>query len=226
MGTGAPGVAPFYYTANGVLWSLLRVLSHWHVHGREAVPRHGPLIVVANHLSHLDPPLLATSLPRRVAFLAKQELLAVPIAGRCIRAYGVVTVNRGQDFRSSMARLKELLGQDRAVAIFPEGTRSRGGGLQRAKLGVAMLAAESQAPILPVAITGTERVRNLRGAFTHPRITVTIGEAFTLPVVQGSMARAQFTSLTDMIMGRVAALLPPGYRGEYAAQARDAVPTR
>ena len=111
-----------------------------------------------------------------------------------------------------------LLANDKPIALFPEGTRSFGEGMGRGHPGVAYLAVKSQAPILPVGITGTENIRGyLRLPFPFCRMTVTIGDPFTLPSLEGKITRAVLQNMTDMIMYRVASLLPPDYRGHYAS---------
>ncbi len=193
--------------------------GRWEVHGKEAVPPKGPLIVVSNHLSYADPPVLASSLPRRLHFLGKESLFSNPVSASFMRAVGVHPLNPSGMNLGALRRNLELLSMDQALVLFPEGSRSRGQGMKIGKHGVAYVAAKSQAPILPVAITGTEHIRGyLRIPFPLCRITVTIGDPFTLPVVEGKLTKPVLQSLTDMIMLRVADLLPQKYRGHYATE--------
>ena len=92
--------------------------------------------------------MLAASLPRRVSFLAKRELFEHGLFGRFVKAYGALPINRGQAYRASLDRILAMLARDRAVALFPEGTRGRGR-LRKAKAGVALVAVRSGAPLLP-----------------------------------------------------------------------------
>ena len=218
-------VGPWYFSMTNVMRMALFLCARWRVEGKEAVPPGGPLLIVCNHLSHIDPPMLAAAIPRTISFLAKKELFEHPLGGRAIRWYGAVPVDRtGGANRDNFERILGLLERDGVLGVFPEGTRSKTGGMQRAKPGVALLAMRSNAPILPVAITGSEKVRGFRSLLSRPRITVRIGEPFTLPSVEGTLGRAQLTSVTEMIMGRISALLPPEYRGAYALRKRERAP--
>ncbi len=200
-------------------WLLFTTFTRWKVQGRGNVPPRGPLIVVSNHMSWIDPSMISLGVPRRVTFLAKAELYRNPVAAFAIASYGAIRVVRGKPQREAMEELRRRLARDQVICLFPEGTRSRGE-LRRGRPGVAMLAMQTGAPILPVAITGSQRVRGLLGLFTRARVTVTIGEPFTLPSLEGPVGRAQLVSMADIIMGRIAAMLPASYQGPYAPKPR------
>ena len=204
-----------YPVGNFMLRLVLRAFAQWTVEGKENVPPWGPLIVVANHQSNIDPPLLGASIPRRLFFMAKEGIFVNPLISAFLGSYGAFPLNRdGADIQALRWSLR-MLSQDKSLAIFPEGTRSPGR-MKEAIPGIALLATRSQAPLLPVGITGTERLGPLwRVAFPTGRITVRIGQPFSLPVLEGRLERAQLEALTNMIMQRVAALLPESYRGKY-----------
>ncbi len=205
-----------YSMSNGAFHGVLKAFSQWKVVGRELVPREGPLLVVANHQSNVDPPLLAVSLRRRLFFMAKRGMFKGPVAP-FLKAYGAYPLNRdGHDVAALKWSLR-LLGDGGALVIFPEGTRSTRG-LIPGLPGVGLLAVRSQAPILPVAITGTGHLGGLwRLLCPTGKITVTIGEPFTLPPVEGKLERSQIEAATETIMLRLASLLPPESRGVYRA---------
>lgn len=225
MAAYGEALRPFYFAMTQAMRIALLTFVRWRVEGKEAVPPGGPLIVVSNHLSIIDPPLLAASIPRRISFLAKRELFRHRLFGPFVKAYGALPINRGRDYRGSLEQLLALLARDRAVGLFPEGTRSRRARLSRAKPGVALVALRSGAPILPVGISGSERIKGFRSLFTRPTITVSIGQPFTLPLLEGPVQRAQLASLTDILMQRIAAQLPPNYRGDYALEPQEPVRT-
>lgn len=207
----------YYFCGRSLARFCFSLFSKWEVEGREAIPPKGPLIVVSNHLSNADPPVLAATMGRPLHFLAKDGLFSSPVSSHFLRAVGVhPTAREGADVEA-LRWTMGLLRSDKVIGIFPEGTRSLDAQMKRGHPGAAYIAARSQAPILPVAITGTENVPGFwRIAFPMTSMKVTFGEPFTLPVVEGKLSRPVLENLADMIMGRVAALLPPSYRGYYA----------
>ncbi|MFQ6026394.1 MAG: lysophospholipid acyltransferase family protein [Dehalococcoidia bacterium] len=192
------------------------VFGRLEVTGREAVPPYGPLIVVANHLSYNDPPSLVASLPRVLDFLGKKELFSSPFKRVVMQAVRVHSLDREIGGINAMRTALDLLAQDRAVVVFPEGHISAEFALEEGLPGAAYLAIKSQAPILPVGIWGTEKFAPWRMPFPLCRFRVNIGQPFTPPVIEGRLSREVVTSVVDMIMGRIATLLPPDYQGIYA----------
>lgn len=213
------GVPWYYYVAGLLVRSWLRLFTHWQVTGRENIPSQGPLLVVANHVSFIDIPLIGASLDRRLIFMAKQNLFDYPLLSYLVRAFGSIPVHRGKPDRRALRQAEQALTQGQTLVIFPEGTRSRSGRLQRAFPGMALIALRSGTPILPVAITGTKGIKNLAWLLRRPRITVNFGSPFQLPPVNGKLSRTKLTELTNHIMAHIAELLPAEYRGNYAEAA-------
>lgn len=193
---------------------LLRLLTRCRVDGLENVPREGPLLLAANHLSLVDPPVLGALLPRRVVFMAKEELFHVPVVGWAVSWYGAFPVKRGQADRQALRSAIAVLESGGVVGMFPEGTRSRSGTMSQAHSGAALLALTADARVLPVAIEGTDRLGSLRSLLSRPAITVRVGKPFTLERVH--RGKGGLDAATSSMMGRIAALLPLDRRGFYA----------
>ena len=209
-------LTPFIYPIlNTTQKGTLKLFSDWKVIGKEKVPTMGPLLVVANHQSNIDASLLCASLPRRMHFLVKHTIFQGPGANWFLQSYGAFPLNRfGPDPRAYRWALGQL-GNGNALVVFPEGTRSKGS-LKRGLPGVIRLALKSQAPLLPVGITGTAHIGSWKRVFNPTgRIRVNVGTVFTLPPVEGRISTEVAQSMTDMIMQRIAALLPESYRGVY-----------
>ena len=181
-------------------------------------PAEGPLIVASNHLNNADPPAVALAFSRLPTFMAKREMLNWPILGPAFRAFGAFPVRRGGADLSAIRTATEIVNEGNMIIMFPEGTRSRTGGLTKGHPGTALIALRTGAPVIPVAVTGSETV-TWPWIFIKPlsikRITVTLGEPFTLPPVEKVNSEAA-SEATKLIMSKIAELLPPEYRGVYA----------
>lgn len=210
----------FYYIARGLLIGLFKLLTRWQVKGKENVPKEGPVLVVANHLNLADPPLLGVSLNRKVIFMAKEELFRSFLGAYFVSGLGSFPVHRGKLDREALRRSQRVLDDSLALAMFPEAARSRGAKLKKAMPGSALIACRSGVPILPVGITGTEHIKGSGWLFSRPRLTVNIGRPFSLPPVEGKLTREKLVEYTDLIMQRIAELLPLQYRGVYAGKVK------
>ena len=200
-------------------WTVTRIyVRKLEIVGREHVPMEGPLIVASNHLNNADPPMVALAIPRYPTYMAKQEMINWPILGPAFRIFGAFPVRRGEADRSALRMATEVVQKGAMLVMFPEGTRSRTGGLGRGHPGTGLIALRTGAPVLPVAVTGSEGI-TWPWIFLKPRsvkhIRVVIGEPFRLPPVERITSEAA-AEATATIMRRIAALLPPQYRGVYA----------
>ena len=197
---------------------LLLLLTRYRVRGRDNIPGQGPLIVVANHLNLIDPPLLGVSLGRRASFMAKEELFRSKLASYFMGSLGAFPVSKGRLDRKALRRAMQVLADGLILVIFPEGMRSRGGRLRAALPGAALIALRSGVPIIPVGITGTEKLKGVFWLWRRPEITVNIGPPFSLPKAGSKLTKVELLRLTDVIMGRIAELLPVEYRGHYGGR--------
>lgn len=170
------------------------------------------MLLTMNHLGGADPVLVVGYVPRPLVVIGKAEILRWPVVGLVVRAYGMIPVRRGEPDRATLARLLGVLAAGQALLIAPEGRESLTGALEAGKSGPAFLAQRAQVPVLPVAITGTAWRQVLpawrRGR--RPCVTLTFGPPYTLPP---GLKRAE---AVELIMRRLAALLPPEYQGVYA----------
>jgi len=209
---------PLYYVYTFHPRVVLVTLTRWEVTGRDNVPRTGGVILVSNHLNNVDPPILSASVPRRIAFMAKEELYyARNASGFLARTFGAFPVRRGELDRRALKEALKVLRQGLILGLFPEGTRSPHGQMQEAQAGTAWIALESGAPILPVAIWGTEHIRTPGDVVSRPHIRVNIGKTFALPALSAGKRSSQLEPATRAIMEAIAALLPMEYRGAYAS---------
>jgi glycerol-3-phosphate dehydrogenase (NAD(P)+) len=179
------GVSPLvYWCVRAVLQPLFHVWFRLSRVGREHIPGTGPAIIASNHRSFLDPFVIAVMARRPIYFVAKKELfLFHPVVSWLLSALGAFPIDRGASDQQSMATARAILDRGDIVLMFPEGTRIRPGALGRPKRGVGRLALETGAPVVPVAIIGTEAVR--RGWRIRPhKVRIRAGEALTFPRVE------------------------------------------
>jgi len=196
---------------------IIPLFADFTVTGLENTPRTGPFISAANHQSMLDIPILMAVLPRRPSIMAKDSLYFR--GSHWFWRWGdAIPVRRDGMDRKALRSAAERLHAGIPFGIFPEGTRVRDGSLGAGKAGAGMIALRSQAPVLPVAFAGTAGI--LRGNRPHlrPRVTMTVGP----PIAHEEIAAAGGPqAATDLIMHRIAALLPPEARGAYAEVPKD-----
>ncbi len=189
-------------------WSVVSPMLHTYFRGRiynaERVPQQGPLVVVSNHASDFDPPLLSNCMRRPVAFMAKEELFQVPILKQAIELYGAYPVKRGAVDRSAMRAAIHSLEQGWATGVFLEGTRTPDGRIHQPKLGAALIAAKAKAPLLPVCLWGTDKIVQKGSYLPKPvAVTVRIGELIDPP---NSSDRQELEALTQRCAAEINAM--------------------
>jgi 1-acyl-sn-glycerol-3-phosphate acyltransferase len=166
--------------------------------GGDHIPKHGPAIIASNHRSFFDPFVIGTMTRRPMYYVAKRELFQIhPVLSWLLSALGAFPVDRGRGDRDTIETARALLARGQIVLIFPEGTRTRPGPLGAPKRGVGRLALETGAPVIPVAVIGTEAIR--RGWRLRPhKVRARAGRPLRFPRVDVSTPVA-----AGIVTGRV-----------------------
>jgi 1-acyl-sn-glycerol-3-phosphate acyltransferase len=178
--------------------ALARLIFGWKVIGRDNIPESGGLIA-ANHISALDPPLIGSAIKRELFYFAKIELFRNALFGAALKSVNAFPAHRGQADRQAWKTSQSLLKAGKLLLFFPEGTRSKDGRLQSAKPGLARLAFAANVPVIPAAISGSNRLKDvflrrckLRVGFARPLLLSDFGQA------ESDVNR--FERLTDAVM--------------------------
>lgn len=196
-----------YRLAHFVLRNYFFLIRRWQVEGRENVPEKGPLIIVANHISAWDPPVLGCAIPtiRQVQFMAKEELFKNPIVAWVFKTIGTFPVKRNRGDRRALKNAMDILDNGGTLGLFPEGTRNESGNLGEAKPGAVLIACRTEAPILPVALKNTGS-----GSDHHP-IKVVIGKPFKLDQYYSRrLSREEMEEAGNQIMSEIRKMLSSG----------------
>lgn len=196
----------------------MKLAFRFEITGLENIPATGPLVIVINHIAFFDPVLIVGGLPRLAIPMAKVEVLQSRVWGWLLRIYGVIPVRRGEVDMNAVKSALRVLKKGQAILLAPEGTRSPTYQMQPAKDGAVILALRSQALIVPVAITGTHQIKAHWKAFKRPPIHCLVGKPFRLQPSSdnGRPSRSEISAMTEQVMYRLAAQLPPEFRGVYS----------
>ncbi|MGH8022460.1 MAG: lysophospholipid acyltransferase family protein [Limisphaerales bacterium] len=199
-------------------WLFFRLIFatyfRWRVIGADNVPKTGGVILAANHVSYLDPPLVGAGLRRLINYLARQSLFRFPLVGRLLRSWHSVPVDReGGGARGLKIILDRLLG-GAGIILFPEGTRSHDGKLQPAQPGIGLVVIKSEAPVVPVRIFGTYEAWGRNKTFPRPRrITLRYGHPMGFETLRAEARqcskerlKAIYQEIADEIMRAIGAL--------------------
>ena len=190
------------------VFPVFRFLFRGQTKGISNLPKTGGVVVVSNHGSHLDPPILGHALGRPVAFMAKSELFSVPILSFIISACGAYPVKRGAGDREALRTASNRLMEGWATGVFLDGTRQENGRVNDPKAGAALLAARTGCPILPVAIVNSHRAFPKGSLF--PRLVsihLKVGELIQPP---STRKREDLTSTTIEIQFAINSMLDKG----------------
>lgn len=206
--------------------ALLRPLLSLRLIDESLIPPDGPLLVVSNHLSNADPIILEFAFPRPLFFMGKAELFRNPVFRWFLHRTGGFPVARGTADRAAIRRASAVLSQGIAIGIYPEGGRSKTRALVKGLPGAGLIALQSNAPVLPVGIYGTEYfpvngdIPPRRPKSVPRGVTLRFGEPFHIPQrVDGTRVTPE--EATNLMMLRIAELLPERYDGVYATGGKE-----
>jgi len=187
--------------------ALMRAWFGLRVRGVEHIPSSGPALIVSNHQSILDPPVIGGAARRQIYFLAKAELFRIPVFGPLIRAVHARPVRREGSDPGALRTAAQLLAEGKALLVFPEGTRSLDGRIGPAKPGVGMLAVTSGAPVVPAYVSGTREALPKGAAWPRrSRVSVTFGPALHFKAGPGAGRKERYREAADDMMRGIARL--------------------
>lgn len=193
-----------YRISQIVISSTARLVFGWKVIGRENIPDGGALIA-SNHISNLDPPLFGSAIRRDMFFFAKIELFRNFLIGALLKSLNAFPVRRGEADIQSWKRAKSLLKSGKLLLFFPEGTRSKDGRLQPGKPGMARLAFATGVPVVPAAISGSNRLRDV--FFRRARLRVGFAKPVSLSDFEsGGADDDRYDRLTQTVMAEISRL--------------------
>jgi 1-acyl-sn-glycerol-3-phosphate acyltransferase len=198
---------------DNIAWRWLARIER--IDGLDNIPASGPAILMINHIAFIDPIVVLGNLPRNIVPMAKAEVYDIPVWGIFPRLWQVIPVHRGEADREALTRALAVLAAGEIVLVAPEGTRHTS--IQEVKEGVAYLAYKSGAPVIPIAIDGTQGFPSIsKKRWSQPGVVVKIGRPFHFRPVAGRLPREALRQMTDEAMYRLAAMLPEHRRGVYA----------
>ncbi len=201
----------FYVFVSAILVFFGKIYFRLEVKGLENIPATGAVIVAPAHRSNLDPPAVGIMSSRQLHFMAKHTLFSVPILGAAIRKLNAFPVKRGAFDRTAMEYSFELLRQGRPLLIFPEGTRSRDGLLQKPLAGVGMMVAKAKVPVVPCYIHGSYEAYPRKMKFPLPhKVTVIFGEKIDYSVLlkDETINKETYERIANEIMEHIRKLIP------------------
>jgi 1-acyl-sn-glycerol-3-phosphate acyltransferase len=200
---------PLFVIGKNLFWLMFSTFNRWRVTGRENAPREGGVLIIANHTSYADPPIVGACFPRPVNFMAKAELFFFPL-GPIIRGTQAFPVKRGGGEREALRTAIHMLKEGRVLLIFPEGTRSPEGRLIEFELGAAFVALNSGAQVVPLGIDGADRLLPLNSPIPRPaKLRVKIGPPVDLDDLRSQRAsREVLREATARMVAAMRGVLP------------------
>jgi 1-acyl-sn-glycerol-3-phosphate acyltransferase len=187
----------FYSFARSLVNSVLSPIYRIEVIGKENVPADGGVLLCANHIDNLDPPVVGITAPRPVHFMAKEELFSVPVLGKIVPHLNAFSVKRGMSDREALRKGLGILKDGKVLGLFPEGTRSKTGEMGKGLAGAGFFALRSDAHVVPCAIIGPYKA--------FKKLKVVYGKPIDMESIKEKKLNAEQT--TDLIMGEIQALI-------------------
>lgn len=210
-----------------IVATLCRLYFGLEAHGTEHVASHGPVLLVANHSSVLDPPVIGALLHRQMSFLAKAELFRIPLFGGLIRRLNARPVRRDGADANALRTVLRVLADERVLLTFPEGTRGEEGVLRPPKPGAGMLAVLSGAPVVPVYVSGSGQAWPRGRRLPRPaKIIVRFGPPLTFSRPEGGDRRSYYEMVSRAMMAAIAALQTEQDRAADEVRGTGCGPTR
>lgn len=186
-----------YSFARSLVNSILSPIYRIEVIGKENIPADGGVLLCANHIDNLDPPVVGITAPRPVHFMAKEELFSVPVLGKIVPRLNAFPVKRGMSDREALRKGLGILKDGKVLGLFPEGTRSKTGEMGKGLAGAGFFALRSDAHVVPCAIIGPYKA--------FKKLKVVYGKPIDMESIKEKKLNAEQT--TDLIMGEIQELI-------------------
>lgn len=206
---------PWYRFCRFLYRVYFRLYHRGRIYNAERLPDEGAFILAGNHVSFLDPPFFGLCCRREAFFMARDTLFRNPLANWILRSWNCVPISRGRGDIGAMRAVLRMLGEGKAVLMFPEGTRSPDGQLQEPRAGIGMVVARANVPVLPIRIFGTDRALPRGASLPRPaKVQIKFGEPFLYPLpadfdeLRGDALKAVYLDIGREIMRRIAELKP------------------
>lgn len=203
----------FYHVIFWFLRIFFRIYFLYRIEGVENIPTEGGAVIAANHASYLDPPAVGLAMPRKLNFMAKEDLFRIPILGYMIRALGAFPVRPASGDKAALDHGLKLLASGQLMGIFPQGRRASN---QKLALrgGAVFLASKAQVPLIPVAVVGSDQVWGKGRRFPRPgKVKVIIGEPIKVPPFEPGKRKEQSQEIILQLQEAIASLLAQGEKG-------------
>ena len=207
-------MTPFYGFFHYLAWSIYEMWFRGEVAGTDNLPTEGPFLIASNHASHLDPPIVGCQVARQMRFFARKTLWNSRLSSWWLDQAETIPVERDSGDIGAIKRVLEALRENRAVVLFPEGTRSPNGRLQPAKAGVGFMACKTGVPVVPCRVYGSFAAFG-KGHLV-PRFGSPVSVVFGPPMPardydDPTAGKARYDHAAQRIMARIAALPEPRY---------------